>query len=453
MFPVILGITLEALCHPGEVSILDLTPVATPERFRLIDYSQYVNDRVLAIVELPSFPVPQCPYAAISYVWRGNNTDNVTGAARFAVAGAEDGDPIGIDALHHACFAALQHRDDKHQQIRWMFDIYKQCDICTIVALQFQAHQLFPFCHWHAYYLSSRGFRPPVTSSSVTVIEQTTEIGVLMLKAALEKYGTETDMISAVEEHSPAIWRSAFFRTSSRPVDMIFSIMGLFGVTINTKRFGKDDRLTATIALMQEIIRSGGRANWLWTALHLPVNPQLSIIPVFPRTTVQGQVQFDFEGVSSQTLSLNETSSRLAILNTRTAPLLAESMDKEGYSRMCRKACRIYPHDKSPQHVGNPHGEQLFVKAVDGSDWTLFQHPQYLNTHQPKAFAVLLGSYNWFSNEGKWLGGYHLGALLVKEHHDGRCHVVSAFEFSRNQERRVNDWDEHTLWIGGPVGG
>src|SRR5271155_4724438 len=33
------------------------------------------------------------------------------------------------------------------------------------------------------------------------------------------------------------IWQSVFGRTSSRPVDMVFSVMGLFGVTLNPAAF------------------------------------------------------------------------------------------------------------------------------------------------------------------------------------------------------------------------
>jgi hypothetical protein len=46
-----------------------------------------------------------------------------------------------------------------------------------------------------------------------------------------------------------AIWQCALMRTSSRPIDMVFSIMGLFGVSLNTRAFREDERLRATVAL------------------------------------------------------------------------------------------------------------------------------------------------------------------------------------------------------------
>jgi hypothetical protein len=43
-------------------------------------------------------------YSAISYVWKGVGGDHRS--ATFAVAGAEDGDPISLDVLHTLCMAA-----------------------------------------------------------------------------------------------------------------------------------------------------------------------------------------------------------------------------------------------------------------------------------------------------------------------------------------------------------
>ena len=50
-------------------------------------------------------------------------------------------------------------------------------------------------------------------------------------------------------------------RTSSHPVDMVFSIMGMFEVTLDTHAFGRDDRLGATIALAQKTPSRGGKPN------------------------------------------------------------------------------------------------------------------------------------------------------------------------------------------------
>lgn len=85
------------------------------------------------------------------------------------------------------------------------------------------------------------------------------------------------------------IWRSSFMRTSSRPVDMVFSIMGIFGVTLDTSKFHEDDRIGATIALMQEATRNGHGADWLSISKLLPPCPRISTMPMFPTTTAAGQ--------------------------------------------------------------------------------------------------------------------------------------------------------------------
>ena len=69
---------------------------------------------------------------------------------------------------------------------------------------------------------------------------------------------------------------------------MVFSIMGLFGVTLDPEEFKAHDRLGATIALAREILEQGGSPNWLTMSLALPPNPELRSFPAFPETDVAG---------------------------------------------------------------------------------------------------------------------------------------------------------------------
>ena len=85
------------------------------------------------------------------------------------------------------------------------------------------------------------------------------------------------------------LWMSAFVRTSSRPVDMIFSFMGLMGVELQVADFGVNDRKAATIKLIQTLLERGVPAVWLFIAPELPPSPELSILPVFPETSVGGR--------------------------------------------------------------------------------------------------------------------------------------------------------------------
>lgn len=553
MASVILSITLEALSRLGVPPLLDITPVATKRRFRLVDCSQYVKHKTISIVEFPSFPDTTCAYAAISYVWRGNVAQSPDAIApTFAVAGAEDGDPIGVNALHHACTAALEYGagyiwldrlcimqkdpDDKNQQIAWMFEIYKQCAVCIVLpggiqrlvgleehttwinrawtlqevlapphvtvlyrwehgsgmyyrdggsrgnikelipaesAMMPLSETLTLYGHKQVNFFASAGgthtlfkaeiFGPPHDSSTVAVTEQTTEVAVFLLRSAFEKYSTEISSPAHFEERAPAVWRSAHFRTSSRPVDMVFSIMGLFGVALEVKKFHKDDRLGATIALMQAILRSGKRASWLGMAPYLPPDSHLSMLPIFPHTTVQGQVRFD--PVLLQDVDLQGIPSRLAVLDTRAFKLPTGSMDNDGYLAVSTKAFRIYRYIDSiekPLTDGNSmhsqttidaQNEPLFFRAIDGTVWAFSPDQQDIGADEPRAFAVFVGRYSHFSSEKhtQWVGESHLGALLVNEHTHNRFHVVSSFEFGEHLRRWIEGWQECTLRIGGPI--
>ncbi|KAK3343576.1 hypothetical protein B0T25DRAFT_634640 [Lasiosphaeria hispida] len=87
------------------------------------------------------------------------------------------------------------------------------------------------------------------------------------------------------------IWRCALMRTSSRPVDMVLSIMGLMGVSLDPRGFSADDRIGATVALARAILEKGGSADWLGMPAKIPPCPQLSIFPQFPETDVAGSAR------------------------------------------------------------------------------------------------------------------------------------------------------------------
>ncbi|KIJ34485.1 hypothetical protein M422DRAFT_182064, partial [Sphaerobolus stellatus SS14] len=149
MSKIILEVHLKSLADSVHLPVLDITPSATACHFRLVDCARYVHHRTLSICELTEFP-PSCySYAAISYVWKGNSVDESTVGSRFIVAGAEDGDPIGVEALLHACTAALREdipyiwldrlcimqtdSNDKAWQIERMFAIYQGSTLCLVL--------------------------------------------------------------------------------------------------------------------------------------------------------------------------------------------------------------------------------------------------------------------------------------------------------------------------------
>lgn len=520
-------------------------------RFRLIDCDQYLEHHALVIHEFLQFPVPKHPYAAVSYVWRGNVVDESTVGPRFSVVGAEDGDPVGIHVLKHACVAALRHgvrylwldrlcimqtsKDDKRWQITHMFRIYKESaasivfpggiqrlvnlnepttwinrgwtlqealappcvevvyawphgsgmyygvfrgDIRELVPGQsaitplhellalngFQTTMFFPSATGTATPFRTNIFGLPTDASTRPVVpECTTEVVIFMLKNALTHGGENFD------ERASAIWRSAFFRASSRPVDMVFSIMGLFGISLDPHAFDADDRLGATVALMRAILaREGGRASWLSLAPHLPPHPRLSTFPVFPKTSVEGRVELVLaggDGFPVQQTRQVISKQRAAILDTRCIRMPTGSMDEAGYLRIVRKAVRVHalpldfpiPGEGHHDHLESsravdPPACCLVFRAIDHTGWSFYdlQESQRQCEVVGKTLAVLVGWRNEFSLEGQWMGPRFLNAMLVREHAPNMFHVESYFELSYKLEGWVETWEELDLRIGGP---
>lgn len=85
------------------------------------------------------------------------------------------------------------------------------------------------------------------------------------------------------------LWMSAFTRTSSRPVDTVFSVMGPMAVNLTVSEYGANDRLRATIHLIQALLKRGRKADWLFIAPELPPSSELSTLPTFPETSVSGR--------------------------------------------------------------------------------------------------------------------------------------------------------------------
>ncbi|KDQ13154.1 hypothetical protein BOTBODRAFT_396733 [Botryobasidium botryosum FD-172 SS1] len=86
------------------------------------------------------------------------------------------------------------------------------------------------------------------------------------------------------------LWIAAYTRSSSRPVDMVFSLMDLLGVQVDVAQFGKDDRMKATIAMIQALMRRpSATATWLFIAPTMAPSRELSTLPEMPETSESGR--------------------------------------------------------------------------------------------------------------------------------------------------------------------
>ncbi|KAL7624407.1 hypothetical protein AAE478_005971 [Parahypoxylon ruwenzoriense] len=295
---VICEIPLETVLGTGS---LDVSESGTPGRYRLVSCADFIEAETLTILEYTDFP--EVPCAALSYVWRGNSPDKNFDGRVFNVSipqveSAEPGDPIGVKVVHEACVASRargathlwldrlcimqKSKDDK----RWL-GCMKFTDVVISVSSRPGASNLScvlmrrPSGFAVAGHCKKPWRLRPSSYHDFPFWRKTRRV-LSPNVGALARIMSE-DLDQDMKDHS--IWQSTLMRTSSRPVDMVFSIMGLFGVALDTSKFGKDDRVQATIALAQAIVEKGGRATWLAAAFRLPPSRQISTFPIFPRTS------------------------------------------------------------------------------------------------------------------------------------------------------------------------
>ncbi|PBK83524.1 hypothetical protein ARMGADRAFT_1089362 [Armillaria gallica] len=236
-----------------------------------------------------------------------------------------------------------------------------------------------------------------------------------------------------------AIWKSALMRTSSRPVDMVFSIMGLFGVTLDPICFTKDDRLSATIALARAILEKGGRATWLGASFKLPPCKRLPTFSVFPRTQVAGKALFKEQEVSEMMDSEYHCPGALV-------PFPQGSMDTNGSFTFTTKAVRVAA--TTGTEVLSTSLSPSILKAKDESLWRVCDTTDSHNT-RGAAFAVLLGWFNaYVPNVTPAHDADNIRAILVTEHAPEKFHVHSYVFLSMRRKPWVTAWEERSFCVG-----
>ncbi|KAI0724229.1 hypothetical protein C8T65DRAFT_670 [Cerioporus squamosus] len=520
--------TLDTGDHP-----LDMSSTASPCHIRLVDCHALTTADTLRIVESPDFPTAQ--YSAISYPWRGVVVDPSSSGRTFAVRGAEHADPVGIDALRHACTASLlrgipylwldrlcimqDNREDKSWQIRHMYRVYKSCSLCIVLAGGVQRLvRLDEETSWiHRSWTLQEVLAPPEvvvlmdwklgpgTSLSggrsipiqevipgesaiapLPLVLEACTVGSLSFASASSDTSSalvEASIFSAhpskhshndipfwrpqrkilapnvsalsiamdpvltadADTRAHAVWQSALMRTSSRPVDMVFSIMGLFDVTLDPAQFHKDDRRGATIALAQTILQRGGSASWLALGCRLEPDRSLSTFPTFPRTSVAG-VAFVQRGQRVQEVS--ELVDPVYPVAEALVPFPKGSMDDAGYFTFTARAVPLRP--VVPGETGR------VLVALDGSRWAVRQPSDSGEIAQKEevcadAYAVLVGWFNrYYPGQTSALDKDNIRVMLLEEHQAGMAHVRSYITLSQTDRAYVLGWSEREFHVGGP---
>ena len=342
------------------VEPFDITSCANLHRYRFIDTTAFTNQNLLRVIEYTELPER---FSTISYVWKGNPLleGQQPPLGLFEVVGAEKADPVSIDVVKSACYAALHYnqlliwldkvciaqaiREDKNWQIQVMGSLYKKADPCIIIPgglsrlppfeeptswvgrawtlqealLPRSTKVLFKWKYGRAVvqgvisgYIHEIEPGETAVSDMTTLLEDTirSEMAVVTFPKRPDQSSTESmvrtqifgseslgmgqcfsllctlwnDLSDTRELNESAIWKSAVMRTSSRAVDMVFSIMALFGVQLDTSKFHKDDRRGVTIVLLQELMRLGRSASWIIISLALQPDNIISTMPLMPKT-------------------------------------------------------------------------------------------------------------------------------------------------------------------------
>ncbi|KAI0916279.1 hypothetical protein AcV5_003261 [Taiwanofungus camphoratus] len=395
------------------------------------------------------------------------------------------------------------NRSDKAYQISNMFAIYKRCNVCLIlpggiqrlVPLQEEtewitrawtlqeavappeAYVLFDNFDWkwkHGWsktnveeVLSYRCAMAPLKDILANAIPLATADGdppAIIRNTKGDATSSESARVQLIvlwgamnlkgAAREQAIWRSSMMRTSSRPVDMIFSIMGLFGVTLDTHVYGQNDRLLATRALAQVTLRNGRPANWLAISFFLPPSSQISTFPDPPQTSLlNGEVRLGYTLKDSTFVEvagiMYRGSDAKWWLDDMPAPA---SMDDAGYLTFSSRAAPLtFVENKVDHFSGMTEYEDtstIYITATDGTVWEI---PRNLErqTQGFKTFVVSIGKQcPW--GEVDRIGDRAIGALVVEEHAPKKFHVRSWCRLGNTFHAwMMNEWPLCSFDIGG----
>jgi hypothetical protein len=286
------------------------------------------------------------------------------------------------------------------------------------------------------------------------------------LRAALSSTG---------ESRERGIWQNVFGRTSSRPVDMIFSIMGLFGVMLDPSAFDVNDRKEATIALAQAILCKGGNASWIGIATRATPFAELSTFPEFPQTSVAGKamlIKSSGEPIEAHSLvdgdewfpikyePYSKKGGNVAKSLKEEAQRISGEMDDDGYFTFTHRASAVIPVATNKQSV-NAAG---YAQTADGKLWEILDAVDIRSLEYPKTAAVPLGRYiNLYEyaqksdsdsgSDSDFDSSDLIKFMLMIEHTPDKFHVVSYFVMRDRDHiwtKRTKNWSEYTFSVGGP---
>ncbi|KZT03760.1 uncharacterized protein LAESUDRAFT_728783 [Laetiporus sulphureus 93-53] len=219
--------------------------------------------------------------------------------------------------------------------------------------------------------------------------------------------------------------------------------MGLFGVTLDTRVFRKDDRLGATVALGRELARTGNTIDWLGAGLLLPPCRQLSSFPAFPITTVSGKATLStISGIREVSTFYNSFEGMQWLCDL---PLVV-SMDDGGYTTIRAQTLRVLSLTAGPD-ANQPHLRTLSTnrgtyscKIHDYNEMSLSEtnrHDDFIPAENSRVLMVNLGELKQptMASFARFLDPWAGRAILVKEHAPERFHRIAWCEYNTYNAR------------------
>lgn len=228
-----------------------------------------------------------------------------------------------------------------------------------------------------------------------------------------------------------AIWRSSFMRAAKYPVDAVFSIMGIMGVTLDTSKFGNQDRLGATIALMRAILERGGQAEWLGIATKALPNPRLSTLPVFPEVDAAWRPILGTKDGMKDIADVMDTGWRL-----EGTP--GGVMDDDGYFRFSALSTSVRQTEEQGESA------RVFRSETCGN-WEVVEKEE--GSHM----VVLIGRWEQYNNGafGLLMNLRDQALMILEEGSDGRFSNVG-YAFVKEEVVKTGNWEEREVVVGGP---
>lgn len=244
-------------------------------------------------------------------------------------------------------------------------------------------------------------------------------------------------LLDALKMRGLHFWTSAFTRSSSRPIDMVFSLMDLLKVHLDVSQFGENDRTKATIAVVQTIMKASpnATATWLFIAPRVAPSRELSTLPQMPETSVSGKAY---------------------IHTARKGRVLA-------YEGIEARGARKWHTEGAPRGEMTNSGYFVFwsrAALVIEEDITVQQRKDYDNR---EAWAIVVGRFkelnrdpdtwkmrSWPRDSPKPRGVFELTLMFVEKHGYELYHRVGMEREVDERQTAGWNWTYRCFQVGGP---